>query len=180
MELSTRLYKRRRTRYHEGGYYPRWVADLVPLRYLAHITTGYTVVSGNRNSVRISFSNSFNGGLLTGKLLCDVLKHCFSECVRCALLVAADIYHMPAVCGTWPYVSHQHTTLGVLTFVCRAWWTNGPHWPTTGGECRLHVETCSLTQWRACVIEIDILEGVHLQERNQVSFVGRYGVEGLC
>jgi len=59
-----------------------WNSQLVSINSAGHAVMKVDttpVVSGNRNSVRINFSNSFNGGLLT-----------------------ADIYHMPVACGAWP------------------------------------------------------------------------------
>lgn len=59
-----------------------WNSGLVSINGAGHAVLKVDttpVVSGNRDSIRISFQDSFNGGLLT-----------------------ADIYHMPTGCATWP------------------------------------------------------------------------------
>jgi hypothetical protein len=72
-------------------------------------STNWVSVGGNRDSVRISTSNTYDGGLFV-----------------------ADIAAMPFGCATWP-----------------AWWSVGPNWPQGG--------------------EIDIIEGVNLNNVNQMT-----------
>ncbi|KAF8323301.1 hypothetical protein DL93DRAFT_2128826 [Clavulina sp. PMI_390] len=107
-----------------------WSSGLVSINSANHAIMGVDTtqtVSGNRNAIRLNFANTFNGGLLTGRLSksASLLLNRSSRC-------AADIYHVPTGCAVWP-----------------AWWTTGPDWPTYG--------------------EIDILEGVHTSNQNQVS-----------
>ncbi|KAG9093852.1 hypothetical protein FRC06_011353 [Ceratobasidium sp. 370] len=71
--------------------------------------TNWVSAGANRDSVRISSSKSYTGGLFV-----------------------LDVQSMPHGCGVWP-----------------AWWTVGPEWPNNG--------------------EIDILEGVHDQQFNQMT-----------
>ncbi|KAG8693297.1 hypothetical protein FRC08_009213, partial [Ceratobasidium sp. 394] len=71
--------------------------------------TNWVNAGANRDSVRISSTKSYTGGLFV-----------------------LDVQAMPHGCGVWP-----------------AWWTVGPAWPSNG--------------------EIDILEGVHDQQFNQMT-----------
>lgn len=71
--------------------------------------TNFIGAGQNRDSVRISTTKSYTGGLFV-----------------------LDVQTMPHGCGVWP-----------------AWWTVGPSWPNGG--------------------EIDILEGVHDQQFNQMT-----------
>jgi len=71
--------------------------------------TNWVSAGANRDSVRISSSKSYTGGLFV-----------------------LDVQAMPHGCGVWP-----------------AWWTVGPQWPNNG--------------------EIDIVEGVHDQQFNQMT-----------
>jgi len=71
--------------------------------------TNWVAAGANRNSVRISSSKTYTGGLFV-----------------------LDVAAMPHGCGVWP-----------------AWWSVGPSWPNGG--------------------EIDIVEGVHEQQSNQMT-----------